>query len=478
MPAHVLAASRPAGNEKLYRLDSTREGVAAARPQRIATFTKLRLEIMRALMLLLWCGGIARIFTESQILSLAVLAGLALFVLLGLPESGRLNRIFATTAGVLVLAISGLSGRWQPVLDGLIFSLVFIGFLPTLQLIRRTLEASPETSRSQEVFAAMPPRERGTGVMAGAHVLGSVLTLGVFAIIAPLVPAGSDDAARRDLARATLRGMGLALHWSPFTIGMGFALALRPEVPLWQAIAAGLVLSSAGIALGVLMFDRGGGFGGVWRALAGFRPLIVPLLGAMAIMVVAASALPVSTIEAVVLIMPVLCLLWLLAKRAWLVPTVAVTTYQGLNRLADDFLLFVSAVTLGRVLSSSPQVAAVLTAPEFMALPTPLILAAFMLLALVFPFLGIPALVSASLLLPILTALSGRLADIVAVQALLFAWGCGTMLSLASMGIVVATSLFRVPLVHLLFRHNALFMACYGIVAFALLAGANALLPH
>ncbi|MGH6943726.1 MAG: hypothetical protein ACREH6_05850, partial [Geminicoccaceae bacterium] len=363
---------------------------------------------------MLWLGAIVRGFAETAVLDWVLVAGVLLFLLLALPWTDRLNRIVALVASLLIGLIVAVNRDWQPIEDGLIFALLFVGFLPTLQLVRRTLEASPETAASREVFETMPARERTSGAMVGAHVLGSVLTLGVFAVMAPLLPSDSTERTRGELARATLRGLGLVIPWSPFTVGMGFALIIRPEVHLWQAVAAGMVLACAGLALAILMFDRRGGMGGMRRALAGFRPLIVPLLGAMLAVIAVASLTSLSTIDAVVLTMPALCLVWLLVKDLRLVPAVARTTYAGLPRIANDLLLFVAAVTFGKLLAATPQFTALLTAPALLALPTPAVLAAFMGLAYLFPFLGMPSLVSAGVLAAILEALSGRLADIVA----------------------------------------------------------------
>ena len=435
-----------------------------------------RIVAMRALMLALWGLGIVQIFVDSAPLAWLMVAGLGVFVVMAVPGSALFNRAIAAVAALVIVVIGTLGGDWQPVREGLLFSLVFVAFLPTLQLVRRTLEASPEVAASRAVFAAMPERERRTGVMTGSHLLGSVLTLGVFAVMAPLAPPGADEAARRRLALATVRGMGLAILWSPFSLGMAFALTVRPELPLWQAMAAGLVLAASGMAVAVPMFDRGGGVRGLARALAGFRPLALPLLGAMAVVVALASATAFSNIQAVVLGMPVLCLLWLLGReRRAIAPTLR-ATYGGLNRLGDEFMLFVAAVTLGKVLAALPAFVGLFTAPAFLALPTPAILAAFMALAFVLPFLGLHPLVSAGLLFAILSALGDRLADIVAVQIFLFGWATGTTLSIASMQMTVASSLFGVPLGRLLFRENARFMAAFAVPALLLLAGANWLL--
>ncbi len=166
---------------------------------------------MRALMACLWAGGLVRIFADAPILQHAAVLLLGVYLVLALPRCGRLSRTVAGLVGGAALAISAATGHWRPVLDGLVFALVFTTFLPTILLLRVTIDASPEVWRSRAVFASMPVAERTGGMLAGGNVLGSVLTLGVFPVLAPLVPRDASEAVRGDMARACLRGLGLTL---------------------------------------------------------------------------------------------------------------------------------------------------------------------------------------------------------------------------------------------------------------------------
>ena len=265
---------------------------------------------LRALMACLWAVGIVRIFADAPLIQDAAVALLGLYLLLALPTCGRLSLIIAALAGGAAVAISAATAHGRPLLDGLIFALVFTVFLPTLVLLRTAIDVSPEVWRSRAAFAAMPLDERTNGMLAGGGALGPVLTLGVFPVLAPLVPRDAPEAVRGDMARAVLRGLSLSLFWSPFTVNMAVALSFRPDVQLWQVVGAGLPLAVLGGALSIAMFGRAGGAAGVLHALAGFRPVILPLGAAMLAVMAAAGLTPLGTIEAIALVMPPLSAAW------------------------------------------------------------------------------------------------------------------------------------------------------------------------
>ena len=291
----------------------------------------VRARTMRVLMAGLWAGSILRIFADAPVLQDISVAVLVLYLLLALPSCTRLSRTIAAVVGGAALLLSTATANWWPLLDGLIFALVFTSFLPTLLVLRATIDVSPEVWRSRAVFATMPLAERASGMLAGGGVLGAVLTLGVFPVLAPLVPRDAKGETRGEMARACLRGLALTLFWSPFTVNMAVALSFRPDVQLWQVVGAGLPLAVLGTGLSVAMFGRGAGARGALHALAGFRPILSPLGAAMVAVMAAAGLAPLGTIEAIVLVMPPLCAFWLWFKRRgwsrrrWHGPTAAST---------------------------------------------------------------------------------------------------------------------------------------------------------
>ena len=432
-----------------------------------------RARAMRVLMAGLWAGSILRIFVDAPGLRDISVAVLVLYLLLALPSCTRLSRRIAAVVGGAALLLSAATGNWWPLLDGLIFALVFTSFLPTLLVLRATIDVSPEVWRSRAVFATMPPAERASGMLAGGGVLGAVLTLGVFPVLAPLVPRDAKGDTRGEMARACLRGLALTLFWSPFTVNMAVALAFRPDVPLWQVIGAGLPLAVIGVGLSVALFGRSGGVRGVLRALAGFGPILAPLGGAMLAVLAAASFTPLGTIQAIVLVMPVLCAAWLLAKRSSLPAAVAQRTWRRLDGLGSDLLVFAAAVSLGRVVLETPWFASLLAQPAVAALPTEVILAGALLLGFALALAGGHSLVIAALIIALLTPFGGRIADLVAVQVILFGAACGAVVSVSALSVLVAAGSFRVPIPVLLFRQNIAFMVALGVILFLLLTTLN-----
>ncbi|HET6520323.1 MAG TPA: hypothetical protein VFG47_11000, partial [Geminicoccaceae bacterium] len=107
------------------------------------------------------------------------------------------------------------------------------------------------------------------------------------------------------------------------------------------------------------------------------------------------------------------------------------------------------------------------------ALPTDVILAGAMALGFALALAGGHSLVIAALIIALLTPFADRIADVVAVQVILFGAACGAVVSVSALSILVAASSFRVPIPALLFRQNTAFMAALGLVLFLLLAGLN-----
>ena len=427
----------------------------------------------RRLMALLWAIGLSRVFIDHFILDYTALAALAIYLFLAIAVSNRLNLIVAALVGSVAITIAALERQWSALLDGFIFSLLFTAFLPTLQLIRTSLDVGPEVSQSRDIFAKMPESQRSNALLVGSNVLGSVMTLGTLSMLAPLLPKGADLATRSEAAQWILRGLTLAIPWSPFSVGMAIALVYWPSIQLWQVLGSGLIMAFLGITISNLMSAHSGGWGGTLQALNGFRPLLIPLGGTMLTVVILTGVTPFGTLQTIVVFMPLLCLLWILCKnhREWF--RVARTTYRSLNRFGGELLLFCSAVTLGQVLQQSNFLTEVFNQPAIAELPIPLVIAGIMTIGFLLAMAGFHSVVIGACVLVLLSPFSDRIADIVAVQILLFCWSCGALLSLSALSIVVASNLFQVTIPKLIFSRNIVFMLVYGCCLCAVFSALN-----
>jgi len=422
-------------------------------------------------MALLWLIGVARVFYQSTWLAYLALAGMVVYLLLAWSSCGRLNRIVTLIVAGLVVLVCSLEQHWDAILNGLLFSLIFTAFLPTLQLMRATLDIGPEFERSRIAFERMPPAQRDDALVVGANVISSVMTMGALTMLAPLLPPGADAATRRAMAQAALRGLALTIFWSPFTVAMALASSFWPSQPLWRIMAVGIVLSCLGVALAVLL--SGGSLRRLLSAMKGFKPLILPLGGTMLTVVLAASVSPFGTIQTIILVVPLLCLLWILRHNRFELSRVARTTYRNLDRLGNELLLFCAAVTLGRVLQESSLLHAALSQPWLAALPESALIAGVLALSLGLALLGVHSVVIGTCIMLLLTPFQARIADLVAIEMMFYGWACASLLSLSALSVVLCSSLFQVSVPRLIYGRNILFMALLGVLLLVILLPAN-----
>lgn len=420
----------------------------------------------------LWLIGLLRIFYHGDWLGHIALVGMLVYLLLAWPLCGRLNRIVTLVVSAIVVLVCALEQRWEAIEHGLMFSLIFTAFLPTLQLMRATLDIGPEFERSRTAFARMPPAQRDDAVVVGANVIGSVMTMGALTMLAPLLPPDADSATRRAMAQAALRGLALAIFWSPFTVAMALASSFWPSQPLWRIMAVGIVLSVLGVALAVLF--SGGSLRRLLGALKGFRPLLVPLGGTILAVVLVASVSPFGTIQTIVLVVPFLCLLWILRHNRFELQRVVRTTYRNLDRLGNELLLFCAAVTLGRVLQESSLLHAALGHPWLTGLPISVLIAGVMLLGLGLALLGVHSVVIGTCVMLLVTPFQSSIADLVAIELMFYGWACASMLSLSALSVVLCSSLFEVSAPRLIYGRNIVYMAVLGVLLLLILLPGNA----
>lgn len=424
--------------------------------------------LLRLAMAAMFLIGLARVFSEAPELTAAGVILLAGYLFLSLL-TGRCRRdtvVISITVAAIAVAISAWTGFWEVLYDGVAFALIFTFFLPAIQFIRATLSASPEIGQSRTAFEKMREGERTGGMLLAAHVLGSVLIMGTYPILAPLTPSDADEAERARAARTNCRGTSLVLFWSPFTVGMAFVLTAWPELPLWQIVAAGLPLSALGLLLGVTAFGPPGAARGVRLALSGFRPLILPLGAAVALVTVIASATTLGTIRTVAIFMPLLCLGWIFFRLGGGVRAISGNAWTGLDQMGNDLLLFASAMMLGKAVGASGALELLLAEEIFWSMPPMLVVGGLMVLSLVAAMATLHPIVTAAVFVPVLQGFEPGLAPLVSVLVLLYAWMCGSMLALSSLSVVLSARVYNVSARGLAYGRNLTFMAALGVLVF------------
>ncbi len=400
--------------------------------------------------------------------------GLAGFLVVAFVGARRGTRILGSLLGAAAIALAAIQGRPELLIDGLGAGLVFTAFLVVLQTIRVVADVSPEIATARDRFAGLTARTEIAGFTLGAYGVGVVLTASAQSLMAPLVAEDATPDRRRAIAEAALRGSALAPLWSPFFVAMAFASHYLPAVPLWEIIPLGFGMAILGILLSLVMFGwprkTAEAGTGIAPALRGLAPLTIPVLGAAAIVVAGSLAFGLTTLQSVVLTMPIACLGLVALRQPKQVMSVTRATWGQMARLNDEVLLVVMSMMLGAILESTPGMDAML-GPWIRAWPPAALVALVIGGMIVGGMMGAHPLITGTLLLITLPTVPGAISDLALMQAVLIGWGVSATLSPSGITLLMSAAFFRVPFRLLAYGPNLAYAAAFTLLA-SLLLGA------
>ena len=444
--------------------------------------------LIAALVALLWLLGIVGIVIDlpgmSWWSSWFTVAPVILLVVTALLSMARQIRVLCSALGLATLALAAYYDQWGAILVGLERAVLFPAFLATIVLLRTTADQRPEIGAARRLVSAIDRDERGGGISVGAFLLGTVLQVGVFAIFAPIVGRDATVEERKRVFMSAMRGMALVPFWSPFIVATGVAAAHLPKVPIWQNMAVGLGIALVCLMLAVTLFERGTGRSGrssagpatVWRALATLGPVVPPIAGAALVVVGASVLTELTTLQALVIGMPVPCLLAILFARDGDLRVALRATRVGIGRIGPETSMLVFAMTLGVVFEAAlPSTGLLDWLKAFALSPTAIIFIIIMSMNLA-GLCGIHPIVSGTIALILFTGIPTGLADLVVMQAMLAGWGLCTTISIGSLSIATGAVMFDLSPEGLISRANLVFVLVASLLCVALLSGLNAVL--
>jgi len=437
--------------------------------------------IGKALFLTLWFLEVAVILFRpvpevTEIIRPLGAMGLVLLTLVTIPLVRHATLLVAGVAVILgaIIMVTGTAGL-ADLEAGLVQSLLFAGFLPTLHMLRATAQAQPRVRLSQKRFANLPAGARRDGITLGAHAFGSVLNTGSFPVMAAVMQTNADVDERRRFALASLRGMNLAPLWSPFFVAMALSSAYLPGVSLAAIMPVGLIIAGLALTLSVFWFGSGSqrsnalGRPGWMIGIQALEPIALGLFVLGATVVSLSVLTPLGSLETVILVVPPLCLLAIRFSRDAFT-RIWQTTNERLNTSYDDLMIVVAAITLAS-LAGQIDVAAEVIRSLVSAAPMPIAILGLILACFLPAMVGIHPMIPTAMLLAALTTGPQPLADVVLMGIALTGWSVGTMCSVSSMSVVVCSGLFQVPPWRLMISQNLGFaVAVIGIATSVLSA--------
>ncbi len=431
---------------------------------------------MQALIVLMWPLELFNLALPSPPLSQLLAAGLAIYVGAAFIRGRWQTRVLVLVLASVIAGFCAAFDSWHAIPRGIEKTLIFVAFLSTIVLLRATAEQRHEIAAARALFTSLDRNRRRGGVLIGSHLLGSVLIVGVFAVLAPILGRDAPENERRDIALTAIRGMSFAVLWSPFFVAMAVASHYLPAVRLWQIMPMGMVFAAFGLLIAWFMFSRTGGLTALGQSLASLWPIMPPVAVAALLVVLLTAVTPLTTLYALVFGMPVLCVITLLAMGRGRLTQSARATAEGLGRLGPELCVLVLAVTLGAVLEDAmarTNILAWLQELRLAPLATIAVMTGGMTLA---GLAAIHPIVTGTIMMVLFTSFPTGVADLVLMESMLFGWALGTMSSLASVSIATGSAMFGVAPETLVVKENLILIVVFGTASVFILGGINRLL--
>ena len=146
------------------------------------------------------------IFSES--LTKFEFFGLILFLFYLLLASLKLRRnsfIILSILVVIGIILIGDWPSWQELYSSSEFVLIFACLFPTLTVMRSMALAMPPILETQKRLATLNGNNASSGIQLTSHLIGGVINIGTFSIIAAALPENADIEKRHDAAIAAMR---------------------------------------------------------------------------------------------------------------------------------------------------------------------------------------------------------------------------------------------------------------------------------
>ncbi len=402
----------------------------------------------------LWLLGVVRVFAPGPVVASALDVLLVGFVLLSLSRIGCHTRVLCLALAGAAAGLAGAYGRWDAIPMGLSKAAVFPAFLATILLLRATADQRPEIAAARRLFATLEKRDQGGGIVVGAHLLGVVLQVGVFAILAPILGREASVEERRRVFLVAIRGMALVPLWSPFVVAMAVGSAHLPAVPLWQIMVLGIPGATIGLLVSVVLFDRGGGAAALWRSLMTLAPVLPPVAVAAFILIGLTTATELSTLQAMIVGMPMPCLLAIALTRNGNVAVALRATAQNLGRIGPETAILTCAMTMGVVFEACLPATGLLDAIRALSLAPAVVVAVVVMAMNIFGLMGLHPIVTGTILLVIFTGIDTGVSELVLFAAMLTGWGLCTAISMGSLSIATGATMFDLPPTRLISMSN------------------------
>lgn len=427
-------------------------------PKRIVLSHRLMTTVLLAL---LWALSLSGIFFRHEIISSLSAAGVLVFLTAAYPVLRRITFAIVTTLLVAAVALAMHYERLDLLWLGLERAVMFAAFLPTLALLRAAVSKDPRLERYRERLERVSPETRPLWIVSGSFVLASVLSVGSSAIFSSTLRDDAPEVERVAQARANVCGASLALIWSPFFVALAVVSDFLPEVSLLSLVGSGMFVSVLGQILATRIYARSTPIKGNLETIAALSGFAMPVVATTILVVVARATTGLSTIQTMLVILPVLCVAYLAFRGRARTDRARRDVWDAMGRMHDDVAAVSAAMIFGVVLSGTPWMEGLEIVPFLAGFPAAAIVGACILLMALLGFAGVQPLVAGTICLIVLTGGSFGLTDLATGISVLAGWSASSMLSVSSLLVRVTAAQHGVRPEQLVVGRNMVFFAAF-----------------
>lgn len=351
---------------------------------------------------------------------------------------------------------------WGQLKNSSEFVLIFACLIPTLTLVRSTAMTMSSVTETQKSLASLDSASSANGIQLTSHMLGGIINVGTFALVAVALPQDADTRRRYISGTATLRGMNSAILWSPFFLSFAVASVYLPEGFAAGAITLGVFNAVIFLLITQIIFSPKESNISILQSLLPLKPIALRLVVIIVSVIVTSALIGLTALSAVCVAMPALCIFQFLRR-----PNKIKDVFKNFNNLqknsGDEVVIISLSMLIASQLGQADQITAVLASFFGMAPDVKMILFILPFLVWASSVIGIhPVISSAPLLAFIAPSLTVYDAAFVA-QAHMIGWSTGTMVSFASLSTIIAAENFKISSAKVSFGVNFLIAAGLAI---------------
>ena len=223
-----------------------------------------------------------------------------------------------------------------------------------------------------------------------------------------------------------------------------------------------------------VLYSREPGIALLWQALRSLQPIVLPVALCVLLVAVLSGVTVLSTLEALIVSVPTLCLLTLMAKGRRALRTTLVNTYRNAAHISNEITILTMSLALGGVVRHVFAQTGITGWIGGLDLPAMAVIGIMIGTVTLGALVGVHQIVLVTFLLTVFSDLPVPVADVILIESALVAWSCSSMIGLSAIMVATVTTLFQVPPEKIILGPNLKFAAGFATASILVLTGVNA----